>query len=161
MVDGNPKAPSYPPAHLTAKNDLSELLGVLLDPPTDGSPWFASVADSGQKHVLPFAKLNYGERWNVRLEDENVHGTSAGFGAVLHVAAILYQAGFNREEIETGAPRPSKLIEAGFEFWKKHNKYINPKRGGGLLRLAVFLLRKDGIEDVIERSRGFARCLHL
>jgi hypothetical protein len=152
MVNGNPKAPNYPPAHLTAKNDLSELLAVLIDPPNDGSPWFAAVADSGQKHVLPFTRLNHGARWQIRLEDEHIHGTPRAFGTLLHACAVLYAAGFSRDDIANGKPKPYKLLIAGPQFWKTHDTYLNPYRGGGLLRLAIFLLRKDGIKDVIKRT---------
>lgn len=151
MIDGNPKAMKIPPAHLTAKNDLSELLAVLVDPPTDGSPWFAAVADTGQKHVLPFTKLNHSERWCIRVENENVHGTAGEFAELVAVAANMYAAGFNREEILTGAARPSKLIAAGFEFWRRHVTYLRDKHRGSLLRLAVMFLSKKGIENVREQ----------
>lgn len=155
LKNGNAKAPLFPPACLTAKNDLTELVNILLNPPRDGSPWFAAIADSGQKHVLPFTPLNHGPYWNVRFEDETIHGSPLEFGQTLSVVATLYAAGFNREEIATGKPRPSKLIDSGFDFWRKHNKFLRIRRGGSLLRLAIFLLRKEGIEDVRKQARGY------
>jgi hypothetical protein len=149
-------------SHLTAKNDLSEVRSILLDPPTDGSPWFCAIADSGQKHVVPFTPTNRGaNQWVIRLERDDIHGSPAELGSLLHCCAVLYAAGFNREEILNGRPRAGKLIKAGFEFWRERDRFLNPRRGSALLDLAVFLLRKEGIKDVIRETERFAIHVHL
>lgn len=35
-------------------------------------PWFAAIADTGQKHVLPWTPISYGPRGRVRFEERDV-----------------------------------------------------------------------------------------
>lgn len=163
LAASHPKATRVVPgAQLTAKNDLIEIRTILLDPPTDGSPWFCAIADSGQKHIVPFTSLNHGaDQWIVRLEDDNIHGSPAKFGGIVHHCSVLYAAGFNRKEILEGRPAPRKLAKLGSDIWRQYGQSLDSKRGGGLLDLAVFLLRKKGIEDVIRETERFSDHVYL
>lgn len=52
------------------KKDLRMVLDTLLSPP--GGVWFASVADSGKVHTVPFATINKGGSWTIRFERSDV-----------------------------------------------------------------------------------------
>ena len=65
------------------------------------APWFAALADSGQKHVLPFSVLNGPGRGGVVLFDEVRVPIPADQSLVDECTALL-TAGATKEELECG-----------------------------------------------------------
>jgi len=138
-------------ACLCARNDMTPVLDALLEPP-DGR-WFVSIAEKGKIHTLPHARVNHSQAWwLVRFERFDVTSTPQTFARLLHHQAQLYQTGFVKEDIRIGEPHPSKLVKYGIDLWHHHNTVLSPDRHSPAFQLALFLLKKDGIEDVIERT---------
>jgi len=143
-----------PHTHLCNKADLSHVINTLLAPPE--GPYGVVVADSGQIHCLPQARLNWQSRqWTVRFERSDVTSTPERFGHVLHHCAALYAGGFIKDDILSGQPAPSKLVKHGLEFWRHHNTELLRHRGGALLELSVFLLREGNRDELRDRTARF------
>lgn len=140
----------------SAKSEPLPIVEILTLPPTDGSPWLVSIADSGHIHTLPFTAVNYGTgRWTVRIERETVTATPSEWQRLCHAAASLVCAGYHRNDVLTGDPHPSKLVKHGIAVWRCHDADVRPYRGGPLLRLALFLLtRGDTREPIRDITRG-------
>lgn len=137
--------------HLTAKNDLREVAELLLEPP--GSEWVCTVAESGQKHCLPFAVVNRGAPWTVRFEATDVTGDPAQFGACLFHAAALKQLGFFTSDILTGRPAIGRLA-LHMAAWRRHDEALRFYRRGQLLELALICLTKEHTHEIGQRAAG-------
>src|SRR5690606_40925114 len=69
------------------------------DPPE--GEWVVSVAESGQKHSLPYAVVNRGRaRWRVRMDALDVDATPEDFRHVFAHVCALRARGFSAEDIE-------------------------------------------------------------
>lgn len=124
----------WPGVHACNKADASVLVQLLLAPPE--GRWFASVAESGQLHVVPFARVNVGaDRWTVAYDRETVTSTPRQLAELLWHVCKLMEAGFFWGEILSGEPASSRLIEAGIDPWRRHDSHVRRHRGGPLLRL--------------------------
>lgn len=127
--------------HLQNKADPSEFHRILASPPS--GPWVCSVADSGQIHVLPFARVNRGPaRWTVRFERHDVTAAPEEYRSLSEAMQSLYDAGFSKDDIAT-APSPGRLFRAGIDLWRHHDSLLRRYRGGPLFTLSLFLLRKS------------------
>lgn len=109
------------------------------------APWFAAIADGGQKHVLPFTPINLsgGHGGRVLFEEATVNLPRSEDGwSILDDTIDLLTAGATKDEIERGEYRPETwlrcrdLIEA---FDRKHN----PERGGDFFSLIIWLAQRD------------------
>jgi len=68
--------------HFTSRADMRVVVDTLADPPE--GEWVVSVAESGQKHSLPYAVVNRGRaRWRVRMDALDVDAPAT------HRAALL------------------------------------------------------------------------
>lgn len=154
LAPNHPKATRIiPGAQFSAKNDLTEIKNILLVPPSDGSVWFCAISNSGKKHVVPFTKLNLNSlQWIIRLEDEDIHGSSVVFKKIFHCCVELRLAGFSNNEILKGNPFHGKLVKTGIDFWRKRERFLNPWREGGLLSLAIFLLQGKVSDDIFKEN---------
>jgi hypothetical protein len=129
---------------LTARNDMRPVARLLTSPP--GSPWCIAVAESGQKHALPWTPVNHGGgRWRVRMDALDVHGTPEVFRTVLGHAAALRAAGFTAAEIEALDPG-GKLRAATLPAWREHAVPLSPWQRSPLLHLACFIPNKEHSE---------------
>ena len=136
---------------LTARNDMRPVARLLCDPP-DG-PWAVAVAESGQKHTLPWAAVNHGNgAWHARMDALDVHGTPADFGAILGRVASLRKAGFTAAEIEALDPG-GKLKADNLPAWREHAGPLSPWRRSPLLHLACFIPNKEHLEHYITACR--------
>lgn len=154
----NPKAihtRTGPHTHLCSKADLSQVVDTLLDPPD--STWGVSIADSGQIHVLPQAQVNTGRLWTVQFERAKIHASSDQLSTLIHHCAVLYGAGFVKDDISSGSPHPSKLVKYGLDVWRDNDEVLRPHRGGALMDLALFLLRTENRDDLRDRTSAFRR----
>lgn len=104
--------------------------------------WFAAVADTGQKHVLPWTPINpAGARPGRVLFEELAITLPPSFGLVDEIAALL-TAGATKEEVGRGDytawswTRCPREVEA---FERQHGA----KRGSSWWALALWLAQRD------------------
>jgi hypothetical protein len=146
-----------PGLHLAGRDDLSEVRRVLLSPPQGA--WFAAIAESGQKHILPWSNVNIGETWTVRMDSIDVAGTSDKLACILFHVASLRLLGLRRDDVVSGRPPAISVAKAGVKEARRHLKALAPYSGSGVLSLAVFLTTKETL-DVIRTEAasraGFA-----
>ncbi len=104
-------------------------------------PWFAAIADSGQKHVLPFARVNGpGRRGVVLFDDLTV--IVPDDQAIIPAMIALLSRGVTKEEIDARDYYPRSIREsrnAIDEFEARHGG----ERGSGWFTLAVWLAQRD------------------
>lgn len=104
--------------------------------------WFAAIADSGQKHVLPFAPLNGpGGRSGVVIFEEALVSVPDDQSLIGEMITLL-SAGVTKGEIETGEWYVRTLIEnrdAAQTFNERHGA----QRGSGWFRLSIWLAQRD------------------
>jgi hypothetical protein len=142
--------------YLTASKGEKPAILEFLKRPKAG-PWFAAVADSGQKHVVPWAPVNppgtkvgrvLFEEQLVRLPD------AGGWGLVADIAALL-TAGATKEEVGSGdytswawmrCPREIGVFEAAHRG----------ERHGAWWTLALWLAQRDeeAVAERVEREKA-------
>ena len=151
LPPSNPKAIfASPHVHFTSRADMRMVVETLADPP-DG-PWLVAVAESGQKHTVPYARVNHGAgRWTVRMDAADITATPAQFRCVFGHAVRLRAAGFTAAEIEELAPSVHRLTPEVLPVWRHHAAELEPYRGSGLLHLAVFMINKEHLDEYVTR----------
>lgn len=110
------------------------------------APWFAAIADSGQKHAVPYAPLNLSAVGRVQFEEDTVAWTSE-LDAVTTTTAALLTAGATKDSIESGAYSPGEWQRCGAEAIKAYETTARKWRGGAPFRLALWLAQRD--EDAV------------
>jgi len=116
--------------------------------------WFAAIADTGQKHVLPWTPVNPGQRGVVRFEERNIALPGEPGWALVDDIMRLLTDGVTKDEVGTGdyTPRAWKLTPAGvMQFESDHAG----KRGTAWFDLALWLSQRD--EEEYEARRQQAR----
>lgn len=114
------------------------------------APWFAAIADSGQKHVLPWAPMNGPGRAGRVLFDEQAIAVPDDQGLVEEMAALL-TAGATKDEMVSGDYRAQtyeRCAVAVAAFERAHSS----ERRGGWFTLALWLAQRD--EDAVERRQA-------
>lgn len=106
-----------------------------------GGTWFAAIADSGQKHVLPFAPLNGRGRAGTVIMDELVIRVPSDVSLINEMMALL-TAGATKEELDSGnySPRAWELCGAALHSFEREHGL---RRGGGWYTLALWLAQRD------------------
>lgn len=114
--------------------------------------WFASVADSGQKHVLPFATVNGpGLSGCVRFEDADVWWGPDGISLISDITKML-SAGVPKAEVLTGDYQSRTYVRAGPAWLRSAEQDLIPLRGSGTFALALWLAQRD-TDDPSEKCR--------
>lgn len=106
-----------------------------------GGVWFASIADSGQKHVLPFARLNGPGRAGVALLDDMLVSVPNEMSLVADMTRLL-TAGATKETIESGSYNDGawrRCEDAIRDFERRRSA----ERGSGWFLLALWLAQRD------------------
>lgn len=106
-----------------------------------GGIWFAAIADSGQKHVLPFAPMNGPGRGGVVLFDETRVVVPESLELVDSMASLL-TAGATKDEIERGDYRAATWKRCKPEvitFESEHGS----ARGAAWFALSLWLAQRD------------------
>jgi len=113
-------------------------------------PWFAALADSGQKHVLPFAPMNGAGRSGVVLFDEVRVPVPADQSMVDECAALLTM-GATKEELLSGdyGSRAWQLCESALARFERG---YGTHRGGAWFALAVWLAQRDEAEVAVRQA---------
>jgi hypothetical protein len=106
--------------------------------------WWAAIADSGQKHVLPWTRVNAPRHRGagvVRLEQRDVE---IGDWALVDVMTAALTAGVTKADIETGqyTARSWQLAE---ELVRRLEREHGHARGGGWWELALWLSQRDEV----------------
>lgn len=135
-------------AYVNASKGEKPAILAFLRAPKSGL-WFGGIADSGQKHVLPWVPLNPPGRGGVVLFDETqvrLPRADAGWQIVDDMIALL-TAGATKEEISTGTygTRAYTLARAQVERFEAEH---GASRGGGWFTLALWLAQRD--EDAVQ-----------
>ncbi|OFV80212.1 MAG: hypothetical protein A2Y78_04785 [Acidobacteria bacterium RBG_13_68_16] len=112
--------------------------------------WFAAIADTGQKHVLPYTPLNRGAVGRVRFEEQTVILPVGDGGGLVAAMCSLLTAGPTKEEVGQG--------DYWVRSWRENEREIRAfERQWGSLRrrawwtLALWLAQRD--EDEHGRRR--------
>lgn len=104
-------------------------------------PWFAAIADTGQKHVLPWTPMNLSPRGTrVRFEEQNI---TIGDYALIDAMTDALTAGITKEEIERG--------EYGVRAWTIARRHVESfesdhgraLRGSAWFALALWMSQRD------------------
>lgn len=105
----------------------------------DGEAWWCCIADTGQKHTLPWTREANSVRGPVRFEERDV--VIGSWGLVDAMTAAL-TAGATKEEIETGRYGQRAWSIAEREVAGLEAAYAS-LRGGGWWALALWLSQRD------------------
>lgn len=111
-------------------------------------PWFAAIADSGQKHVIPWTPVNAPDsRRGVVMFDEQVVTLPVANGCgwdIVDKMIELLTAGATKEEVESGdyTPRAWELCGDRLRAFEEH---WGDKRGGAWFALAIWLAQRDEV----------------
>ncbi|MEN6535534.1 MAG: hypothetical protein ABFD89_17855 [Bryobacteraceae bacterium] len=110
--------------------------------------WFAAVSDSGQKHVLPLTRWNFGNSSaaGVIMFDETEAAIPDDV-SIIATACDLLTAGATKDELLTGDYRIATIERCGEsvrEFERTHKQW----RGGPWFELVVWLAQRD--EEQVE-----------
>ena len=109
--------------------------------------WFAAIADTGQKHIVPWCVVNAAnQRGGVVLFEETLvelPRDDAGWSLIDAIADIL-TAGATKEEITTGnyGSRAWQLCGARLRIFERDRRYM---RGGTWFDLALWLAQRDEV----------------
>lgn len=109
-------------------------------------PWFAAIADSGQKHVIPWAPVNppNTSRGRVMLEETEVLipiDHAAGWTLVDRMTDLL-TAGATKEDIGRGDYGQGSVTRCGEQIRAFEASWAS-KRGSGWFDLALWLAQRD------------------
>lgn len=108
---------------------------------TKTGPWFGAVADSGQKHVLPWAPVNPpGTRRGVVLFDESVVELPDADGwLMVDDVGVLLGAGATKAEVHSGKYTARAWRLCGRDLLDGFEDRWGSARGGSWFRLAVWV----------------------
>lgn len=118
-------------------------------------PWFAAIADSGQKHTVPFAPLNPGPFGAILFEEAVVElPDEPDAWRVLDDAIDLLTAGATKEEITRGEYRPETWLRCR-ERIEAFERDHGALRGGAFFDLVVWLAQRDeaAVAERLEREK--------
>lgn len=133
--------------HFTSRADMRTVVDTLAHPPK--GEWMVSIAESGQKHSLPYAVINHGQgRWKVRMDALDINATPEDFTHVLSHVIALRTAGHSATAIESLTPHFATLKTLkDITLWEHHANHLTPWRSSPLLHLAVFLPNKEHLDE--------------
>lgn len=110
-----------------------EMRDWLLNPPEP--PFTIAIAESGQKHILPWAQEGHGrDYFPVQFELDSLWIDRAQFAGILNAYEQLMALGFSKTEINSGQYHSDRLMEALTEY-EKPEAEISSWRGSRLLAL--------------------------
>jgi hypothetical protein len=129
--------------YLFANKGNKPLIRDWLRAPKHGA-WWAAIADSGQKHVLPWARVNAPRHRGagiVRFEQRDVE---IGDWALVDVMTAALTAGVTKADIETGQ-YTSRSWQLAEELVRRLEREHGHARGGGWWELALWLSQRDEV----------------
>lgn len=129
---------------LTSKKDTTPVIDTLWDPPA--GEWLIAVAESAQKHVLPYTQVNTGTTGTVRFETLDVPYTQTNWRHVFTHALALRRLGIPAADVLKGTPRYLKT-SSQLTQWREHDTALTGWHNSPLLRLALWVITKGIIEN--------------
>lgn len=123
-----------------SKGEKPAILAFLRGPKV--GPWFAAIADSGQKHVIPWTPVNLAGRGRVMFDETEIALPNAEGWALVDDMAALLTAGATKEEIAEGTygPRVWTLCREQMEAFEAR---WGGQRGPAWFALALWLAQRD------------------
>lgn len=148
-------APALPdgtvmPGYLNASKGEKPLVRAFLERRHEGT-WFAAIADSGQKHVVPWAPLNAPGKGGLVIFEETLVRVPRSLELIEAMTALL-TAGGTKDEIIDGEYRPNtwnRCQEAIEAFESKHGKL----RHSGWFNLAIWLAQRDEEQVAVRQEQ--------
>ncbi len=119
------------------------------------APWFAAIADSGQKHVLPFTRMNGPGRGGVVLFDEQNVLVPDDVALIGEMAALLSR-GVTKDELASRDYYARSWQESRAEIEAFETQHAHG-RGGGWFTLALWLAQRDEEEYARREAEKEAR----
>ena len=106
------------------------------------SDWFAAIADSGQKHVVPWVPINPPGRIGLVLFDETIVRFGPSTIGLVEATASLLTAGATKDEIASGAYSPFTWMRCP-DAVRQYEGQFGPMRGAAEFALAIWLAQRD------------------
>jgi len=107
------------------------------------------IAESGQKHLLPWARLGW---WT--FETSIIRPFPEHLAHILNTIEPLYNGGISKAEIETGQYDPRRILAIGLDAWRVAEEQIKTWRGTVPLALALFLAQKEEVLGDTQPTRS-------
>lgn len=128
--------------HVFSKSHKSEMRRIICEKTDD--EWLAVIADSGQKHLVFRSQISIANTALVQFELQKVQFDISELDTLVSEIETAMQFGISKNAIERGEYVDIKTAFAfGVENIKKLERVVKPKRGTGLLALALWLSQKD------------------
>lgn len=106
-------------------------------------PWFAAIADTGQKHTLPWTPINGGPHGSILFEEAEIDLPRDDDGwRVLDDTIALLTAGATKDEVLRGDYRAQTYQRCAAEVMAYERAHAS-QRGGAWHRLIVWLAQRD------------------
>lgn len=119
--------------------------------------WFAAIAESGQKHVIPWTSWNGAgtARGTIRFEERDVVCTADALLALVADMTAFLTAGATKETIESGDYSPNQWRSLATHIERFEGAH-GTSRGGDVFALALWLAQRDEAETAarIERENA-------
>ena len=128
-----------------SKAHKPEMKELLLSPA--GFPEVALVAESGQKHLAFRGRVNEAGQpagW-VLFERAHIWVIQDAFSWLLGLVEQLYNAGFSKASISTGAYK--FYPDSDLSLWRECESTLSRYRGSGAFSLAVYLAQKEESDE--------------
>lgn len=123
-----------------SKGDKPAMRAFLRQPKT--GPWFACIADTGQKHLIPYTPVNSSPKSSlVRFEEETV-AIGYSFWRLADDIQHLLNEGMTKAEIESGSYRPKFAIPLLPQIHSFEESYSRMRKSAGF-RLCLWLSQRD------------------
>lgn len=119
------------------------------------APWFAAIADSGQKHVLPFARMNGQGRSGVVLFDEWLVSVPEDTSLIGEMVTML-TSGVTKDELASRDYYARSWQESRVQIEQFEARH-GGGRGGGWFTLALWLAQRDEEEHARRQAEKDAR----
>lgn len=124
--------------NLITRNQIRSLL---VDPPEP--PFTLVIAESGQKHILPWAQEAFSRKlFPVQFEMDTLYINHPDFLSAIASYETLLELGFNKGEIDSGEYRSetlSKVLKNHYQKYWEHEVNISNRRGSRLLDLVSYV----------------------
>lgn len=121
-------------------------------------PWFAAIADTGQKHVVPWVPVCAGSRGVALFDEVSFQLPAPGdveAWRILDDLMALLTAGATKEEVEGGAYTPTTIVRCG-DAVRAFERAHGHQRGGGWFAFVVWLAQRDeaAVAERMEAEAG-------
>lgn len=124
------------------KTDKAAILRWLREPKRGA--WFAAIADTGQKHVLPWTPVNVADSGGViRFEERNVRLPPSSEWSVCDALIDLLTLGVTKDEIGSGQYSVRTFQSCPRQVRCFEETYGQKLRGGTWFELALWLSQRD------------------